>query len=278
MKKINYLFALLIFTLFIPKVYAFTYEVEMVTSQLKVNAGTEVEVKVVLKDIQGTNEGIKSCSLNIDLDNNILLNSEVKPLGDWNLTIEKKYFLNISENIKSQSELLVIPIKVNGNGAVKLSELECTDGNTVSKLDNNFVNFTVIDSSNNNVVDDENSSCNLSNIVLSEGNIEFDPNVTNYYVEVSNFDNLKVEPVLVDNKSVYEVMKTDNNEIIINITSDGDCNKKYTIFVEQLDNTVVDNEDGSNNKYVPIFIAIIVLLLLINVYRIVKNKKKNVTD
>ena len=52
---------------------------------------------------------------------------------------------------------------------------------------------------NNNKTEDKNdvkdSNVNLSSIILSEGTIDdFDPNVLDYYIEVSDFDKLEVIP------------------------------------------------------------------------------------
>ena len=279
MKKLNYLFVLLMFSIFIPRVYAFTYDVETVVSSLDVEIGTETEIKVGIRDIQGTSSGIKSCSLNVEFESGILLNSQVKTFDNWELTTGKVYSFSANNNVLNNSDLLIIPVKVNGDGRVKLTNINCSDGDSSSKIDDVSVSFTVITDDNNseNVLD--NSNCDLSNIILSEGKINFNSKITEYYVEVSSFDNLVIEPVLVNDNATYNVEKTKDKEIIINVMAPNGMSKEYTILVNEVsDSTVNDKVEQDGNNYTPIFIGIICILVLINIFRIVKNRKNNMAD
>ena len=285
-KKINYFYVLLLFILFIPKVYAFTYEVETSVSNLKFTLGTETEIRVSLKNITGTNVGISMCSLNIEFDDNILLSSMVRTLGSWTLTTGKTYLFNTSNFALNDTELFVIPVKVNGAGSVKLTNIECFDGNTREKISNKVVNFvTVENNSSNNIEGDIDSSeqsvkdtdCDLSDILLNEGVIDFDPDVTEYDVVVSDYDSLIIEPVLANSDSTFELEKTDDYKVIIRVIGNNENFKDYTLFVtENINDGLV--EDNSKFNYVPIFIGLICVLVSINIIRVVRNmvlNKKN---
>ena len=52
-------------------------------------------------------------------------------------------------------------------------------------------------------------------------------------------------------------------EIIISVVAEDGTNKIYTLFVK--DNIPSDIEEENNNNYVPIFIGIICVLILINI-------------
>lgn len=276
MKGKKYFLGILIFMLFIPKVYAFTYELDVVVPDVELKVGTELSVKVGLKNIEGTDVGINTCSLNIEFDNNILLNSSIKTLDNWKLTTGKVYLFNSSTSVKEESNLFTIPIKVNDSGSIKLINVECSDGNDTYKIDEEIINFELVNEQWEDLNKEEDNSCSLSNIVLSEGSINFQKNIVNYYLEVSSLENLVVQPILVDDESVYDIQKIDNNKIVIEVVNENICSEKYTIFINQINN-MGDNLEKDNNKYVPIFISIICILVIINILRIVINKRKNVT-
>lgn len=294
MKKISYLCCLLVSILFIPRVYAFTYELGVSVPYLEVPLGTETEIRVSLKNIHGTNDGIASCSLNIEFDSNILLNSKVRTLGSWTLTTGKIYLFDTGNFALNDTELFIIPVKVNGDGNVKLVNIECSDGNTSVKVQNEIIDFVVkknnsdsgnainnignADSNNTNnemYIDNssyqlsENSDCDLSDIILSDGTIEFDPDVAEYEIEVSDYNSLVVEPILANNKSTYTLEKKDDYSVIINVRAEDGSYKIYTIFVVE---NFTENKEKSNN-FVPIFIVIICILVLINIIRIIRNRK-----
>lgn len=286
MKKFNYAFVLLLLILYIPRVYAFTFEMNTSISSTSVKKGTTTEIRVSLNNIQGTSDGIAACYLNIDFDDNIILNSEVRTLGSWSMEHEKIYLFDTGKAITNTGDMFVIPVKVNGEGSVKLSNIVCSDGNTNAKLDNKNINFTIVPSSSNNNVGGGNqqqgnnnqtvkkdSNCDLSNIELSEGTIEFDSAITEYSIEISSIDDLVVTPILSSDKATYDIIKNNNN-VVITVRAEDGSDKVYTIYVEEV-NDKVDVEVEKKSNYTPIFIVIIVVLVLINVIRIVINMKKN---
>lgn len=296
MKKYCNLFILL-FALFIPKVYAFTYDIGTNVENTSNDDKTLYEIKVSLKDVVGSDYGIGSCNLNILFHGDVKLESSVRSLESWTLTTGKFYLLDTGNPVKKSSDMLIIPVKVTGVGNVELSDIECFDDMTSVVIDNKIINLKyeeeVIDkpngnsnSSNNNHSgnnsnndnsndgenDIKNSNADLSDIILSDGNIVFDSSITEYYIDVTDFDSLTIEPVSVSSDVVINIDKGDG-KVVINVEAEDGTEKIYTIFVNENLNHDTLTEDDSNNKYIPIFIGIIVILVLINIFRIINNKK-----
>lgn len=288
MKKYCNLFILL-FALFIPKVYAFTYDIGTNVENTSNDDKTLYEIKVSLKDIVGSDYGIGSCNLNILFHGNVKLESSVRSLESWTLTTGKFYLLDTGNPVKKSSDMLIIPVKVTGVGNVELSDIECFDDMTSVVIDNKIINLKYEeedidkpngnsnssnnDNSNDGENDIKNSNADLSDIILSDGNIVFDSSITEYYIDVTDFDSLTVEPVSVSNDVVINIDKGDG-KVVINVEAEDGTEKIYTIFVNENLNHDTLTEDDSNNKYIPIFIGIIVILVLINIFRIIKKKNK----
>lgn len=307
MKSSKYVYILLIFSiLFIPKVYAFSYDIKTEVQKTSVLKGTVTEIKVSLSDVKDTSDGIMACLMNISFDNNISLNSSIKTLDSWSMTIGSSYLFDTGNAVTSKSNLFVIPVKINGSGSVTLSNIACSDGNSKEFLADKKVNFSIISdgstqnnkkpqnnasNNNNNGNSDNNnsdnkvsntlsSSADLSNIILSEGTIEFDPAVTEYSLSVSDFNKLEITPVLDSKTAKFNVdrnITNNGNSIVISVTAENGNSKVYTIYVKEMNDSNKDdtkNDKKSNSMYVPIFIGIICVLVIVNIVRIIKNKKK----
>ena len=294
MKKIKFIYVLLLFTVFIPKVYAFTYDVSTSIDSTSVKSGTVKEIKVSLSNVQGTSDGIASCSLNVTFDSSILLNSKIRTLSGWTMTTGKFYLFDTGSAVTDSSEMFVIPVKVNGAGSVKLVDIVCSDGVTEVIGTNKEVRFTISDntSENNNNQNNNNkdsnddgdvevgdsSNCDLANIELSEGTIEFDPNVTEYSVKVDNIDDLEINPIIANNRASMFVDRNINedgsNSFVITVNAPDGSSKVYTIYVESAKGTTDNSDDKSGFNFTPIFIGIICVLVLINVIRIIISSRK----
>lgn len=281
MNKKYCLYVVLLFTLFLPKVYAFTYDINTEVSDTSVKLGTEIEIKVSLSNIQGTDDGISFCSLNMLFEENVLLNSKIETIGSWSMTTGKVYLFNTSESIINDSEMFIIPVKVDGEGTVKLVDIVCSDGKSDAILNDKSLSFTIdnddIDEVNDSEQDSDDlvvsSNCDLSDIKLSEGTIDFDSSITEYSLKVTSFDNLVIEPELADNDSSFVIEKNDNN-VVITVTAKDGTRKQYTILVSEVSSSELKKDNIGNNMYIPIFIVIICVLILINLIRIIKNRKK----
>lgn len=277
--------------MFIPEVYAFTYDLDTSVNTTSVIEGTVKEIKVNLKNVQGVSGGFGACSMKIELDSNILLNGDIRSGNGWTLMPGDIYAIETSSSFVSNSEMLVIPVKISDAGSVRLTNIECSDGETMETIADKTISFTIKedantatknDTTNNTDVDINNddkdsdngySSTDLIDIILNEGTIDFDPAVTEYTIKVSDFDALNVTPVLADKSSIYilddNVIQNGKQSILITVQAQDGSTKAYVIYVDE---EIVEEKD--NNKYVPIFIGIICILVLINVVRIIKNLKK----
>lgn len=305
MKKNKYLCLLLLFSIFIPKVYAFTYNVETSVDGTSVKKGTTKSVKVILQDVQGVVGNLGACSMNIELTGGVTLNGDIRSSNGWNLMKGDFYAFDTSNSFASDSEMFEIPVKINDAGSIMLTNIKCSDGETNVTIGNKEVKFTI---STNNVNNDNNNSnkndykndgikdnagdtepgdstidtdsYNMVNIELSEGEIDFDPNITEYGIVVSSFDKLEVQPVFEGSGASYSIDKNINGEektVVITVTSQNGDSKIYTIYVtEEGAESNISNEPKEKGKhnYTFVFIGIICILVLINVYRIVKNRKK----
>lgn len=124
-------------------------------------------------------------------------------------------------------------------------------------------------------------NCEVTDIELSEGSIEFDPSVLEYKVSVSDISNFEAIPYCYDKSipdySIETNISDDSMIIDLLFNSIKGKGKKYTITaVKSVDGAIEDNLDDvvENNDYTLIFIGIICILVLINIYRILKNKKR----
>ena len=307
MKKIKYLVVMLIFALFSPKVYAFTYEIDTSVNTTSVKVGTVQEIKVSLKNIQGTNKGIIGCTLDIKLSDNIIMDSDIRTLNSWSMTHGKFYLFDTGSSVKNSSDMFIIPVKVNGDGTVNITDITCSEVDNNVSVTNKNISFTVKnevsnnngnDSSNtenkNNKEEDKtsnnekeedksnvqnNSNCDLTDIILSEGSINFNSSITEYSIHVKNINDLKITPVLADSNAEYIIDKNigldGKNNITITVNAKDGNKKIYTIYVDE-DGSANDEDNKVN--YIPIFIGIILILVLVNVVRIINSKKKKLDD
>ena len=298
MKKIKYIFIIIIFTLFIPRVYALSFDINT-DVEVSVKEGTKKDLVVSIDNIIDTTEGIYVCTMNILFDKNIELYSPIRTLGSWTMTTGSIYLFDTGSPVFNDTDMFVIPVKVNGEGTIRLNNIVCTDSFVETEINNKVINFYIKEDVNNNQgnnsssnktdnssnkkpnnsnnQESEKSNCNLSNIEFSEGFIEFDPNVLEYEVEINNFDSFNVVPKLEDSKSSYVIDKnvTENGgNVKITVNGSDGSYKTYTIYTKIV-NKNSQEQKNENNNYIPIFIGIIVLLVLINLIRIIKNIIKN---
>ncbi|MBQ2872827.1 MAG: hypothetical protein IJE89_02385 [Bacilli bacterium] len=303
--KFKFLLVLLVSIVFTPKVYAsFTYDIEMDVDSTSVKKGSVTEIKVSLDNIQGDNDGIVTCSMNIFFDSNILLDSKIRTLNSWTMTTGNFYMFDTGDFVFDRTEMFIIPVKVNGNGSVKLFDIVCSDAVVEEITSDKSIEFTILanDKENNNQgnntsqnddnktednnmdggnkLDTKDSNANLSNIILSEGTIEFDSNVTEYEIEVTDFDKLEVTPI-IESDTAHSIIDRNISEedksIVITVAAENGDSKTYRITVKEktLANDYNSNDKEKNNKsYVPIFIGIICILVIINIVRVVKSKQK----
>lgn len=119
---------------------------------------------------------------------------------------------------------------------------------------NNENSYNENNYSDNNNSNKETSSnnANLEKLVLSVGNIDFNKDVTTYYIEISNdIEKIDVEAVPESKDSKVEIIGNDNlslgyNQIKILVTSSRGNTKEYIINVTKSDSVLSSNNYISN--------------------------------
>ena len=146
--------------------------------------------------------------------------------------------------------------------------------NSGSNTSNNKNNDD-IDNSDNTSNNDTDKGYYLSNIEIKGYEIDFSRDIYEYTLKIGNEDVLDITPVLEDNNSSYIITGNDklvNGSVIkIKVITDENNEKVYTI------NILKDKEIEvvKNNNYKYIFIVIIGVLLIINIVRLLRRRKKN---
>lgn len=77
----------------------------------------------------------------------------------------------------------------------------------------------------------------LSSIEFSDGSIEFNSTVSEYFLEVTDFSKLEIYPKLLDDSfsySVEKIMDDKNKMVVIRIIDKDDNFKMYTVYVKEI--------------------------------------------
>lgn len=269
MNKTKQLVFLLLFSLFIPKVYAFSYDFEMQVNDSGVSFSEEKEVKIILKDVVETTSSSANCSMNVQVFDNVSLNGTFLIIGNWNVRVTENFYeFNTSDSFSSDVEMFSIPVKVGDFGSIKLTNIECTNDNNKLKIEDKVLNFNTTD------IEDKFVDIDIEGIDFG-----FNQNIYEYTIYTTNYDGLEV---IVNTEYEYDIKREvidDKNAIIVTVDRADDIDSyKYTIYVNSgLENSVENNnneEYGSDTISIIIFIIIISALVLINVIRIIKKLKK----
>ena len=190
----------------------------------------------------------------ITIDNVIFYDTNYKPIVIN--TISSK--VNVKEDNTSTGS-------TNNNGSNGNSESNTSDNKNNDDVDNS-------DNTSNN---DTDKGYYLSNIEIKGYEIDFSRDIYEYTLKIGNEDVLDITPVLEDNNSSYIITGNDklvNGSVIkIKVITDENNEKVYTI------NILKDKEIEvvKNNNYKYIFIVIIGVLLIINIVRLLRRRKKN---
>lgn len=118
--------------------------------------------------------------------------------------------------------------------------------------------------------DKKSNDASLKELVLSNGFIEFNPNVFNYYVEVSHdVDKISINAIANDANASVKIpsnlsLKDGDNKFVIEVTSQDGTKKEYEINVKRL-NKILSTDSSLKN-------------LIINGYDIDFNTEKYVYD
>lgn len=120
----------------------------------------------------------------------------------------------------------------------------------------------------------------LLDLIIQGYEIDFDKETFIYNVTIDEEENtLDIIPLLENSTDQYEIIGADNlldgSLITITVTSEEGNSQNYLIKISK---TVEEPVQTPKKDYSPIFIAIIVVLLFINIYRLLRNNKNNKTN
>lgn len=109
----------------------------------------------------------------------------------------------------------------------------------------------------------------LSNIKIDNYSIDFRKDIFNYNLEIGNETKLNIIPVVDDNNITYEIHGNEN-------LKNGSQIYIETNYLDQDMQTYYINIIKKENKFnfVPIFITIIVLLVVVNIARLIISRRK----
>ena len=230
--------------------------------------GREIDIKYGQTDVlivevkQDNNKDKKEVVLenNVKEDNAFLkimrVNREgINPSFDKDI---KEYYLIVDENVR-ELDITAIPenneaqVNITGNKNLKngLNKIKIK----VTSKDKTKTNEYIINVTKTSNEKNANADLEMLAIEYFELIPEFDKNVTNYSVEVSNeVDKLNILAISSDESAKVDIsgnenLKIGNNNIIINITAkNGVTNKKYYINVHRRSNEEeIRNEEVQQN-------------------------------
>ena len=276
-RKFKFLYSLLLLCSFIPKVYAFTYDMSIDIEKTSVSVGTETEIDISLSNVLETSKGIEFCSLDILFDDTIELISRIEVADNWNISTGKKYTFKAVSGVDDKDMRFTIPVKINDSGFVRLVDIVCYDDNTEVFLNDKHVSFVVAeDDKTQEENEDYLYNYDLLDVKFNEGTIDFNKDITKYDMKVTDFEDLEIFPEVGEDVKAYNISKLSDengNRVIISMNSDsdsGDLLKKYTINVSE----TINEDIKKDNTYIPIFILVLLVLILINLIRIIRNRKR----
>ena len=121
--------------------------------------------------------------------------------------------------------------------------------------------------------------CGIDGVRLSEGEIDFDIDVYEYTVTVSNYDNFDIDLVTDEVLNMSKSVNMMDVPRIISFSTTDFCGKDrvYTFKVFEDPNILVNKDNDKGFDYTFIFVIIIFILIAFNIYRmirIIKGKKK----
>jgi len=269
MKKLIYLFILLLMS-FNSKVYAFTYEVsvDIGSGLTSVSAGSTQNISINIENIHDVNKGVMYCDFEIHTTGGVELNAFVQPSNEWSIINNGFYALKAKSPIIKDTEMVNFPIKVNSAGTLSVIGIKCYDGtNSIVSVADIYTKFTIDTDKNTNDNEELISSDYISGFKLSEvfsrNKIKFNPNIKTYEIEIGDFENLLITPILKDDTMRYSVIKEDEGKKVayVIITALDGSRDIYTIYMTE--NSFLRFLNIISDNIIIILLVICVLLLII---------------
>ena len=287
--------------LFISSVYALVFDVNISLSNNVVNSGDSVKIDFNIENI-GESTGISSCEMNIVLPDGIELVNDYETNTKWNYSEnEGKIIFSSEESFLENFKLFSFTAKVTKTGIVKFTNIKCSGNEESYSIVDKSLDISVkkenssSSSSSSSVIPSKPSSSSSSSpsssssiirfikgFYLRGGAIEFDDEVVRYQVYVNSLDDIDISPILLSDVTYEQTdnyVDDDGREFIFTFKDINGNSREYRILFLLSENASVERleiDDAIKEKvdYSVYFIAIIIILIGINVYRVISNRKK----
>lgn len=166
MKIIKYMFFLLLINLFIIRVYAKSFEVNVDKNEIDVNTGEIVDILVNVQDIDITG-GINAIEGFIKYDDDVIENMTFIGKNDWDIKhnsnkdshLYGKFLLvKNTDGIKDAEDLMLIRFKVKNSvnkkrSIITLNDIFSNDGNELIKTKDKSIILNIKNANNPNTQD-----------------------------------------------------------------------------------------------------------------------------
>ncbi len=283
--------------------YALTFNVKGTLDKKEIKAGDSVKLSLEVIDIKEASVGISSCEMNVVLSDGISMTSDYI-LGNPNWKSEKgtdKVMFILMNDYLENIKLFSVDLKVNKSGSISFSNIKCfelaDDGIENSyEIESRKVDINISSSkssSSSKVVEAASSSSSssyqkvekvfLKGFKLKDGTITVEDEKYSYSLKVDSLDNIEITPILGEGMTytTNEFSVDDNGygyEFVVSDSTGETKRYKVMFFLDEKNpsssNSSLIETTGEKSDYSIYFIAVIVILIGINVFRIISNKKK----
>lgn len=249
-------------------------EVSALSAQLSTSGGVSISNVNISSGWQGDGSG---GSIDLYTDNNKsggfgIATFNVNVNGEGSVSVGGITFSDANFNESGVSGRTVsIGVKEETKTEPRKETTTNTQPTQNTNMNNNTTNNDVAQNPSEEKKEDKKSNdASLKELVLSNGFIEFNPNVFNYYVEVSHdVDKISINAIANDANASVKIpsnlsLKDGDNKFVIEVTSQDGTKKEYEINVKRL-NKILSTDSSLKN-------------LIINGYDIDFNTEKYVYD
>ena len=196
-------------------------------------------------------------------------NSNIIEVNDISKTINIKATTNNNNNSNNSNNNNNNNNSNKGNNNVE--KKSSTNSNIVNP--NSGSNSNENNNNNNNNIEeyevDFDNGAYLSNLKIKGYDIDFRKDIFNYNLKIGNEEKLDITPSVDNNEITYEIVGNSNlkdgSQIYIEVKYKDDI-QTYYINISKEDKKI---------SFAPIFISIIVILILFNIFRILFKRKNN---
>lgn len=261
MKK-KFLFVIVLLSFFIPvKTFGLSGDISFSCNSTTVNVGDEVRCKIV-----GYSDGaVSEIFSNLTSDGNIIV-TNFKAERIWKINSEwPNLSLTSSDKYPGNFELGTVYLKAvaSGVGTFYMNGITFTsDNGEVAVIPNKSVAITVIGNTPaptptpdpTPVEPVKSSDATLKSLIVNDIDINFNPSINEYNVEVSsNVNSVRIDAVANNNKAKVKLptslsLVTGANQFLIEVVAEDGTILNYKVNVTRLEKLLSDNALLSNIK------------------------------